>query len=201
MCVRIAGKNSMIRNRCFGLVLAGGESKRMGTDKSKLIYHNLPQREHVAGLLKKFCAEVFISVRQPESITSFPVLPDKFPSEGPLTGIVTAISAKPDVAWLFAPVDMPWLDEETIDFLFNNRLPGFGITCFTDVSGKHPEPLLSIWEPSIFAEVLKYYEEGGRSIRKFIETQGANRIAAPHPEKVINVNTPEQLEQFFGKRK
>ncbi|MCS6975045.1 MAG: molybdenum cofactor guanylyltransferase [Cyclobacteriaceae bacterium] len=191
----------MIQNRCFGLVLAGGESKRMGTDKSQLTYHHLPQREHVAGLLEKFCAKVFISVRNPESITSFPVLSDIFPSEGPLTGIVTAISARPDVAWLFAPVDMPWLDEETIDFLINNRLPGFEITCFTDASGKLPEPLLSIWEPFIFTEVLKYYEEGGRSVLKFIETRRANLITAPHPEKIKNVNTPEQLNQFYRKRK
>ncbi|MEJ2005277.1 MAG: NTP transferase domain-containing protein, partial [Cyclobacteriaceae bacterium] len=46
-----------------GLVLAGGQSVRMGRDKGSIDYHGMPQREYAAGLLSKVCKEVLISAR------------------------------------------------------------------------------------------------------------------------------------------
>jgi len=45
-----------------GLVLAGGKSLRLGTDKGKINWHGNEQRYYIAELLQKFCDEVFISL-------------------------------------------------------------------------------------------------------------------------------------------
>ena len=45
----------------WGLVLAGGESRRMGLDKSAIEYHGKPHRDFLADLLKEYVAKVFIS--------------------------------------------------------------------------------------------------------------------------------------------
>jgi len=45
----------------YGLVMCGGHSNRMGTDKSMLQYYNKPQRYHVYDMLLPFCEKVFIS--------------------------------------------------------------------------------------------------------------------------------------------
>ena len=47
----------------LGLVLAGGLSTRMGTDKGLINYHGTPQREYLFELLSKVCHRVFTSCR------------------------------------------------------------------------------------------------------------------------------------------
>ncbi|MCB0529955.1 MAG: NTP transferase domain-containing protein, partial [Saprospiraceae bacterium] len=42
----------------YGLVLAGGESRRMGTPKSLISYHGMPQYRHAATLLGAYCSKI-----------------------------------------------------------------------------------------------------------------------------------------------
>lgn len=188
----------MKRNKIYGLVLAGGLSSRMGVDKSGMIYHQLPQSEHMAVLLSKFCDKVFISIRNTtDKASSFPLLTDKFPSEGPIAGILTALAAHPDSAWLIAPVDMPALDEPALQFLLSHRSAVHKVTCFRNSAGLHPEPLLSIWEPGVYSTLLQYYNSGGRSVRDFLESCGVHLLNAPYP--LVNINTPEERDEFLKK--
>ena len=53
----------------YGLVLCGGKSTRMGTDKSMLQYHSKPQRYYVYDLLFPLCEKVFISCNEQQSST------------------------------------------------------------------------------------------------------------------------------------
>ncbi len=189
----------MKQNNIHGLVLAGGLSRRMSEDKSDMVYHQLPQYEHVALLLKNFCDEVFISVRNPaDKSATFPHITDQFPSEGPIAGILTALCRHPDIPWLIAPVDMPALDDRTLEFLLSSRSALHKITCFRNSEGS-PEPLLSVWEPGVYYNLLQYYHEGGRSVRVFLENNGANLLTAPYPQAIVNINTPEERDDFLKK--
>jgi molybdopterin-guanine dinucleotide biosynthesis protein A len=190
----------MKESKIYGLVLAGGLSKRMGEDKSEMVYRQLPQYEHVAVMLQKFCDEVFISVRNPAGKhTAFPILPDQFASEGPIAGILTALAAHPDGTWVTAPVDMPALNEPTVEFLLANRSSRHKVTCFRNSEGQHPEPLLGVWEPGVFSLLLEYYHRGGRSVRTFMEGCGVNLLNAPYPQAIVNINTPEERDEYLKK--
>ena len=64
----------------YGLVLAGGKSMRMGTDKGAIAYHGKAQREYAADLLKDLGIETYLSVRSEQLDqlqTTYSVLPDK----------------------------------------------------------------------------------------------------------------------------
>jgi len=50
--------------KLYGLVLSGGKSTRMGTDKGLIKYHGVPQREYLYDLLSQVCEETFISLRE-----------------------------------------------------------------------------------------------------------------------------------------
>jgi molybdopterin-guanine dinucleotide biosynthesis protein A len=180
-----------------GLVLAGGRSSRMGENKSELRYYDKPQREHLVDVLSPFCEEVFISCRPKELMPDkLKAIPDHFEIQSPLNGILSAFRLKPDSAWLSVPVDMPWIDREVIQFLVKNRNRDRIATCFLDSTGKNPEPLLTLWEPTAGMPLLHYYQDKGFSPREFLLTQPVHTIRVPDPKYLVNINTPEDWSQF-----
>lgn len=184
----------------YGLVLAGGRSSRMGYDKGLIVYNNRPQREYVADLLRKFCAQVFISCKTQEYIPAeLNPLPDQFELESPLNGILSAFEKNNTIAWLTVPVDMPYVDEAVLAFLLQHRDTNKTATCFVDSDGKNPEPLLAIWEANAAAPLKKYYESGGISPREFLKQQDILLLQPPDKRIHHNINTPDELDDFLNK--
>jgi molybdopterin-guanine dinucleotide biosynthesis protein A len=178
-----------------GLILAGGSSSRMGVDKSTIRYAEKPQYVHLSNLLMPFCSTVFISGRTIPGST-IPVLTDTFEVAGPLNGILTAFHQQPAAAWLTVPVDMPNIDATLIATLVAGRNPEKSATCFYDSTGKQPEPLVTIWEPVAGKQLLDYYNKGGKSPREFLLNNPVQVLTVPDPTYLVNINTPEDLEQF-----
>ncbi|MFC6102237.1 NTP transferase domain-containing protein [Olivibacter domesticus] len=182
-----------------GLVLAGGKSKRMGTNKDLIKWHGKAQRYHVADMLKKFCKEVFISCRQEqvkEFNPAYKSLPDTFLNMGPFGGILSALQAEKDKAWLVIACDLPLLNEETIQFLVDNRDPQKSATTYESPFDGLPEPLMTIWEPRCYSTLLDFLEKGITSPRKVLLSSDETLILkSSNPEALINVNTPEDLAQ------
>ena len=82
-----------------GLVLAGGESTRMGSDKGQMDYHGMPQREYLLRLLKAHTSEAYISCRPGQINDSIiPVIEDVYQDLGPFGGILSAFKSDPDSA-------------------------------------------------------------------------------------------------------
>jgi len=182
----------------YGLVLSGGRSERMGTDKSILSFHGKPQREFMFELLIKFCAKVYISCQRDHTIPGeFNPLPDQFEMKSPLSGILTAFQVHPAVAWITAPVDMPYIDESAIRFLLANRKPEKYATCFFDSDGKDPEPLFAIWEPRAAPALAAFYKNGGIGARGFLKTHDVAIIQPPDKKLHLNINTPEDFDRFL----
>ena len=178
-----------------GLVLAGGRSERMQTDKGKLHYHDLDQRQHTAALLAEFCPDVRVSVR-PDQAADLPTglapLPDTFLGLGPLGGILSAFQADPNAAWLVLACDLPLLTRTTLEFLVGNRQPNRFATALQSPWNDFPEPLVTIWEPRAYGELLRFLSLGYSCPRKALINSDTAVLAPPVPEELRNVNTPEE---------
>jgi molybdopterin-guanine dinucleotide biosynthesis protein A len=182
-----------------GLVLAGGKSLRMGRDKSAMEWHGKPQREYLADLLSERCAEVFISCRagqEAELQTNYATLPDTFTDLGPFGAILSAFRHAPDRSWLVVASDLPLLDADTLDFLLKNRQPKHTATAFESPFDQMPEPLITIWEPKSYGTMLSFLAQGYSCPRKVLTNSDARIITAPNPEKLTNVNTPEDATRI-----
>ena len=178
-----------------GLVLAGGRSERMQTDKGALHYHGLDQRQHTAALLAEFCPDVRVSVR-PDQAAELPAgltaLPDTFLNLGPLGGILSAFQADPNAAWLVLACDLPFLTHHTLEYLVSNRRPARMATSFRSPWDEFPEPLVSIWEPRSYGQLLRFLSLGYSCPRKALINSNIELLAPPAPTELRNVNTPEE---------
>jgi molybdopterin-guanine dinucleotide biosynthesis protein A len=96
------------RDKRLGVVLAGGRSRRMGTDKALLRWQGRTWLDRARRLLREAGAERVIVLGRPEAADG---LADPVPGGGPavnLAGLMARLA--PGTRLLVVPVDMPALD-------------------------------------------------------------------------------------------
>jgi molybdenum cofactor guanylyltransferase len=100
------------------IILAGGQSLRMGTDKALISYHGRPLIMYSIGLALSFSDNILICSNQEELLNlGFPVVKDVFPVMAPLAGIHAGLkSSKTD--WnLVLTCDMPNIPKQLVEYL------------------------------------------------------------------------------------
>ena len=178
-----------------GLVLTGGKSSRMGSDKGGLVYARLPQLEHLFHALSTVCDNVYFSdAKDAEPRPN--AIRDRFDIKGPMNGILSAFHQSPDSAWLIVAVDMPLVDENVLKFLKVHRDRSKIATCFYNEQERFPEPLLTLWEPAAFPLLQKFYNAGRISPRDFLKKNDINLLLPEDPKILLNINTPEDFQKF-----
>lgn len=181
----------------YGLVLAGGHSQRMGTDKGLLHYHGKPQREWVADLLALHCSSVWVSCRpeQAHSISPpYQALPDRWPNAGPMGALLTAFEHAPEAAWLIVACDLPLLDADGLAELVHQRAINADATAFLNPDIEAPDPVLSIWEPPAHARVQAAYQARQTSLLRVLRAAHTHLITPSRPAILHNANTPAEKE-------
>ncbi len=179
-----------------GLVLCGGKSKRMGTDKGSIHYHNKSQREYMFELLLPFCDEVFLSVneQQVHSVENLPYIQDTVIDKGPAGGILSTFEHNPNAAWLVVACDLPYLNKETIAYLIEHRNPQKIATAFWNETGEFPEPLIAVWEPKAHLFLQQFMTNGAHCPRKFLIQNDVEMLTAPDAYRFRNINTKDEYE-------
>jgi molybdopterin-guanine dinucleotide biosynthesis protein A len=127
------------------VLLAGGESRRMGKDKATVLFRGKPLWQIQIDLLRKLePAEIFVSARSDPSWRPADVqfVADDPPSRGPLSGLAASL-AKMNTAHLLAlAVDMPFMTEQYMKFFCAQIKPGVGVLPKID---NRAEPLAAIY--------------------------------------------------------
>lgn len=188
----------MTNSPVFGLVLAGGASTRMRTDKATLQYHGQTQLEWAYDLVSQVCAAMFVSVRpdqREEPIRSrYPQIVDREIGVGPLAGIHAALLAHPKAAWLVVACDLPFLTEAVLRRLLEQRDPSRVATAYRSAHDTLPEPLCAIWEPASSSLVAAQLASGKQCPRKLLINAACKLIELPDARALDNVNTPEESQ-------
>ena len=175
------------------LLLIGGKSSRMGTDKSDLIFRdNLTQKQRGIQLLSSVCNDVFISVRDEKSAASDtpPTIIDAFGSTGPLDAIASAQQSDPTATWLILACDLPLLEETHLKTLIDARDTTKDATYFVSATdATFPEPLCTIWEPSSAPAVATAITDGRRCPLSVLKNLNGNALPSPGLWTLANTNT------------
>jgi len=185
------------RGRLYGLVLAGGRSRRMGHDKASLDREGQSQLHFVFSLLQEVTDQTFVSTRvdqadDPER-QGFPKIVDRHEDMGPLAGILSALETHSQVDWLVVACDLPNLDRQTLDFLIENRSSDKPFTAYRSSYDGLPEPLCAIYRSGSDVTIRAFVDDGIDCPRKMLTRSESELLDQPNPTALDNINTPDDL--------
>lgn len=182
----------MSRPVVVGAVLCGGASRRMGRDKALLPVDGVAMAARVAATLREGGCDRVVAIGGDEQglgALGLTVLPDEFPGEGPLGGVVTALAGHPDAAAVVVVAcDLPSLQPRAVRALLA-ALPGHDVAVAT--AGR-PQPVCAAWRPSAEAVLRGAFAAGERRMMAAVEL--LSQVAVPvETQDLANVNTPGDL--------
>ena len=177
-----------------GLVLAGGKSKRMGQDKTKLNYHGKTQLSHTVELLENNLLNTYVSLAEDQDLSDFEVIQDKFVGLGVFGAICSAFMQDPNKAWLVLATDLPFVDNELIQLLLKHRNPSKVATAVKGKSKQFVEPIITIYEPKAYPVLLSYLSQGYSCPRKALINSDVE-VVEVDDNLIRNVNTPEEYQE------
>jgi len=178
-----------------GLLLYGGKSQRMGSDKGEIDYHGLPHSQYLADILNDLCENVIVSISEQEKIgLPFDQIKDSFIGLGPFGGILSAFRNNPNKAYLILPCDVPFITKDFVQNLIDQRDSSKVATCYHNRETGFPEPLITIWEPRAYPRLLRFLALGYSCPRKVLINSNVKEILPSDDEKLFNANTKEEAE-------
>jgi molybdenum cofactor guanylyltransferase len=179
-----------------GIILSGGLSTRMGEDKRLINYHGKTQEQYLFDLLSACCSEVYVSLNKNQT-TDLPHIFDlNLSVKSPLVGILSAFEKHPETAWLVVACDMPFINQEAIEYLIKHRNPEKFATAFLNPEEHFLEPLLTIYEPKILEKLQEAVNQGKKSPMKILQSLDVELLEVISNQMLININTLAQRENW-----
>ncbi len=188
---------------CTGVILAGGENRRMPVLKSFLKVNGGKIIEKNLSIFKTLFKENFIVTNQPEIYVHLqtPLLGDVYDMRGPMTGVLTSLLNAP-TRWVFVSAcDMPYINQDLIRYMADKR-EGFD-TVVPLPRGK-TEPLFTFYSNRLILEIEKALCSGKKGLKDFLITKRVKYITTkeikktdPKMRSFININTPEDARLFI----
>ena len=196
-----------------GIILAGGRSQRMGTNKALL---PLPGKAsetflaHIVSTLAPLCAEVLIVARDAAqfadvALSGTRMVFDQKPGGGPLMGLYSGLNAMQSTTALVVAVDMPFVQPTLLAFLLDSYQPD---TLVVPVVDGVPQVLLALYPRSILPLIESLLQQGKRAPRALLEVAPVHYIEEarlrevdPQLRSFVGINTPQDLDahmMIFG---
>jgi len=146
---------------CTVVVLAGGESKRMGSDKASVVLAGKSLLGHVLEQVEPLFSDILISVREPRPAIKYPQIVDKSEDRGPMVGIKAALE-EVKTGWVFViACDMPFISTGLIQHLAGLRSE---IDAVVPHVFDRPQPLFGFYNKTCLPFIEERMKQGKRSM-------------------------------------
>ncbi|HEX3033202.1 MAG TPA: molybdopterin-guanine dinucleotide biosynthesis protein B, partial [Bacillota bacterium] len=182
-----------------GIILAGGNNTRMGTNKAGLRLGDNTFLDRTVEVLKGFCSEVILVANQPQDYSRLGVrvTSDILTGQGPLAGIHAGLSLAANFHSFVVACDMPFLSPQLGEYMVKKA---GDLDVLIPRLGQYLQPLHGVYSRNCIQPIADYLAGGNRKITGFYDQVRVgyveeSEIAPIVPvEKVFfNVNSPGDL--------
>jgi molybdenum cofactor guanylyltransferase len=190
-----------------GVVLAGGRSRRFGTNKALTAIGNTTLIERLVYTVQPLFTQLLIVTNEPEEykFLGLPMIEDRIKGLGPLGGIYTALEAISDYYAFVMACDMPDLNVGLIRLLISMR-EGFDVV--VPRIDKWLEPLHAVYSKQCLGPIELLIDRGARQVFQFFDQVKVRYVdlwemqeVDPDHRAFYNINTQKDLDDFLKKCK
>jgi molybdopterin-guanine dinucleotide biosynthesis protein A len=210
-CHHLATVSKISFHTISAIILAGGRSSRMGTDKALLPHpgeQGVTFVEHLTSLLASYSQEVLLVARDAAQAIDYAVvehrgariLTDETPDYGPLMGLYSGLRAmRPSSTHaLLVAVDMPFVQPALISFMLSQPL---GDALLVPLVEQVAQVLLAVYPRTVVPRIEACLRKGRRDPRSLLAVfpvhyleEAQLRAVDPLLRSFVNINTPEDLQ-------
>lgn len=193
--------SSIVAHDITGVILAGGQGKRLGgVDKGLVPLHEKPLVEYVINVLRPQVGRLVISAnRNQEAYAAygFPVIADVIGGYyGPLAGMLSAMRAADTPFILTAPCDVPAPPSDLAERLAAALTGAHAEVCVASCGGRM-QPVFALLRCTLAGDLQEYLECGGREVGEWMrQRHAAVADFSDSAEAFANINTAEQLSRY-----
>ena len=198
-----------------GIILAGGQSRRMGIDKAFIEFRGQTLIERVIGTLRSMCDAIVIVAndREPYARLDAQVVPDSVPDFGPLAGLHAGLNAMRSELGVVVAVDMPFLNPNLLRAMiaaaegWDAVIPALGDLSAEAIQHHRAKdldmhPLHAVYRRTCIPIIQATIDRGDRRLNAFFNNARVRyfsadeiRLRDPGLRSLINVNDPDELAQ------
>jgi molybdenum cofactor guanylyltransferase len=195
-----------------GVILAGGQSRRMGQDKALMLLGGRPLLQRVIDVLAPLCAGLTLIANEPERYAEFGLksAPDVFPGAGSLGGLFSGLAAARSETIIAVACDMPFLNASLLGYMVEQSFAADAVVPDLSVAtlspGEKPKakqldlhPLHAVYRRSCLAPIEAQLRAGDLRMMGFFEQVNVKFVKRaevqrfdPELRSMVNLNTPEE---------
>ena len=196
--IDLVGARWAIRLPAAAVILAGGESKRMGRDKSLLPIDGRAMIEQISAQLSPHFERLLVSANAPQkyAFLNIETVPDEIPGQGPLMGIASALRVSQHDLNLVVACDIPEVNMAVIKGLLRQAEGHDGVVPVTGAG--RIEPLLAVYRRRMLGAINATLRAGKRKISDALDLCNIKYVGLAGAEWLWDLNTREDYADFIG---
>lgn len=183
-----------------GIILAGGKSSRMGTDKGLQQLCGKPLIGYAIEVLSGICSTILISSSSDAYHSlGYKVVADEFPGIGPMGGIYSALRQSKTENNLVLSCDLPFVSNELLTYILE-KSKGYQVAVPYE-GNRHYEPLCGFYHLSVLDILSNYIKKGNYKLPDLFDEISINKLVINNElgfydkDFFMNVNTQNDLSE------
>ena len=179
-----------------GVVLAGGESSRMGEEKSLMQFKKQKLIDFSISALRPYCSEILISSSKAiHQMVSCRIIADEFRKIGPIAGIHSALKNSKTDFIIILPCDSPMVKPQFVQYLISQI--GNMDKAIVPQYQENKEPLFAVYHKSILPVIESQINNQDYRLTHLLEKVKARVIEVTDRSCFVNINTPEDFNKYL----
>jgi molybdopterin-guanine dinucleotide biosynthesis protein A len=212
--IKLADGKWTMQAQATAVIMAGGESSRMGIDKSMLQIDGRLMIARICEQLRGCFDQILISANEADKFAflGFEVVADKVPGQGPLMGIASALEASANELNFVVACDIPDIDIGCVRRMLTQAIENQADIVIPTTrrreasktekrNERYCEPLFAVYRRSALGAINKVLSSGGHKISDVFALCKVEYIKLDGAEWLVNINTMAEYEEYWKKCK